>query len=337
MRLLILGGTRFLGRHAAAAALARGWDVTLFNRGIEDAQAFPEAEHLRGDRDGDLSALAGREWDAVIDTSGYVPRVVRASAEALEGSVGRYVFVSSASVYADPSWPGLAEGATLTVLDDPASEDVGAHYDGLKALCERVVRDVYGERATCVRPGLIVGPHDPTNRLTYWVTRIAAAGRVLAPEPRDQPVQVIDARDLAEWMLDLAEGPAPGALNAVGDVSTMERLLEAVKAVTGSDAELAWLPEWTLVDAGVEAWSDLPLWLAPGANPDFAGFLSMDNALAKQHGLRLRPLEDTIRATSEWAKTAPPAAGVRVGTLESPPAGLSSDVEARLLGEFPPA
>jgi 2'-hydroxyisoflavone reductase len=334
VKVLVLGGTRFVGRHVAATALARGWDVSLFNRGVSDPDAFPDAEHLVGDRDGGLAALAGRRWDAVVDTSGFVPRVVGASAAALAGSAGRYVFVSSAGVYADKSAPGLTENAPVEQLGDPSTEDVGAHYDGLKALCEQVVVEAYGDRATVVRPGLIAGPHDPTNRFTYWVTRISRGGAVLAPEPRDQPVQVIDARDLAAWMLDLAEGDIGGTFNAVGEIHTMEAVLHAIDETVGdSPADFVWIPEARLLEAGLEEWSDVPLWLAPGANPSYAGFLAIDHTAAKRAGLTLRPLADTIRDTWAWACDAPPPTGTTRGGAEAPPAGLDPVIEARLIDE----
>jgi 2'-hydroxyisoflavone reductase len=322
MRLLILGGTRFAGRHIAATALARDWQVTLFNRGREDPAAFPEAEHRVGDRDGGLDGLAGGEWDAVVDTSGYVPRLVRASAELLRDRVGTYIFVSSASVYADKSRSGITEDAALARLDDPASEDVEAHYDGLKALCEQAVREVMGDRAAIVRPGLIVGPHDPTNRFTYWVTRMATGGDVLAPEPRDQPVQVIDARDLAAWVIELAGRGAAGTWNAVGDVSAMDDVLATIAGVTGGAANLQWMPEERLLAAGVEPWTDIPLWLAPGADPGYRGFLALSNARAKADGLTLRPLPATVKDTLEWARTLAAPLGS---------AGLDPAVEQRLL------
>jgi 2'-hydroxyisoflavone reductase len=321
MRLLILGGTRFAGRHAAQAALDRGWQVTLFNRGLSDPDLFPDAQHLVGDRDGGLAAVAPGEWDVVLDTCGYVPRLVHGSAELLADRVGLYVFISSAGVYADKSAPGLTEDAPRVELHEPGSEDVERHYDELKALCEDAVTDVMGDRATIVRPGLIVGPHDPTNRFTYWVTRIARGGDVLAPEPRDQPVQVIDARDLADWTLTIAAEQRTGAFNAVGDVQTMEHVLGAIAATTGSNARLVWTPEERLLAEGVEPWIDVPLWLAPGSDPSYAGFLAMSNARAKAAGLKLRPLEATVRDTLEWARQA-----AQVG-----PAGLDPAVEQRLL------
>jgi 2'-hydroxyisoflavone reductase len=323
MRLLILGGTRFVGRHIAEAALAQGWDLTLFNRGVSDPDAFPAARHLVGDRDGGLGALADGSWDLVVDTCGYVPRVVRASAELLAPRTTRYVFISSASAYADLSRPGATEEAPAATLEDPASEDVAKYYGELKAACEATVRQVMGaDRAVIVRPGLIVGPHDPTNRFTYWVTRIARGGEVLAPQPRDQSVQVIDARDLAAWVTRLADAE-PGTYNAVGDVTTMDGVLATIAAATNSDARLHWVEEQRLLAAGVEPWSDVPLWLAPGSDPSSRGFLSLSNAKAKAAGLELRPLAETVRDTLAWAKAAPAPTG--------DVAGLDPEVERRLL------
>ena len=206
MRLLVLGGTRFLGRALVGSALARGHELTLFNRGQTNADLFPEAEKIRGDRTVDLSPLDGREWDAVLDVATFLPRVVRRSVEALEGRVGRYVYVSSISAYADQSTPPV-EGAPVAELDDRDAEDI-EHYGALKAACEQIVVDAFGERALVVRPGLIVGPHDPTDRFTYWPRRVAEGGRVLAPAPPEQPVQFIDVRDLADWIVSADRGAA---------------------------------------------------------------------------------------------------------------------------------
>jgi 2'-hydroxyisoflavone reductase len=303
MRLLILGGTVFLGRHVVTDALERGHDVTLFHRGRTARGLYPAAEEVLGDRDGGLDVLQGRTWDAIVDTSGFVPRLVGDSARL---DAGHYTFVSSGSVYADHSRPGIDEDAPLATLDDPSSEDVASYYGELKALCEAEVANAFPQRAAIVRSGLIVGPYDPTNRFTYWVTRIAEGGRVLAPEPRDQPVQVIDGRDLAGWMLDLAQRRTAGTFNAVGDPLPMEDLLEAIRAATGSDADLVWLPEQRLLDAAVEPWEELPLWLAPAADPQHAEFLNVSNERAVAAGLRLRPLAETISATLEWAREAGP-------------------------------
>ncbi len=239
VRILVLGGTLFLGRAVVEAALARGHEPTLFNRGLTRPELFPGVARLVGDRDGALQSLQGGTWDAVIDTSGYVPRVVRASAELLQPRVGRYIFVSSISAYADLSRRGVAEDAPLAKLGKE-TEDRDEAYGALKALCERAVQDIYGERATIVRPGLIVGPWDFTGRFTYWPVRIAAGGDVLAPEPRDAPVQVIDVRDLADWMVQLVEEDRGGVFNATGPEQslTLELLLESCRTVTRSNARL---------------------------------------------------------------------------------------------------
>jgi 2'-hydroxyisoflavone reductase len=299
MRLLVLGGTKFLGRHVVAAALDRGDDVTIFTRGQTNAALYPEVEHLTGDRDGNLEALRGRTWDGVVDTSGYVPRIVRQSAELLRDAVGRYVFVSSISAYADPSTP-LTEAAPLAELEDPLSEVVEADYGALKAACEHVFEEVLGDRATSVRAGLIVGPHDPTERFTYWPRRIAEGGEALAPGDPDAPVQFIDARDLARLLLELAERGPGGPLNATGPVEplTMRRALERIRDGVGADCTFVWVDDEALLAAGVGPWMELPLWL-PGT--DHAGMLRADISRARAAGLTFRPLEETARDTLAWA------------------------------------
>jgi 2'-hydroxyisoflavone reductase len=301
MKLLVLGGTKFLGRHVAAAALAEGYDVTLFTRGRTNPELFPEAEHLRGDRDGGLDALAERRWDGVVDTSGYVPRVVRQSAELLRDAVGRYVFISSISVYADFSQP-IDESTPTAELADPASEDVQADYGALKAACERVVEELYGERSTRVRAGLIVGPFDPTDRFTYWPRRLAAAGTVLAPGDPGAPVQFVDARDLATWLVQLALSGPGGTFNATGPAEPLSfgALLDRAAAAVGSAADVRWVDEQQVLDAGVQPWSELPLWL-PGA--DYAGMARADISRAVAAGLRFRPLEETVADTLAWDRT----------------------------------
>src|SRR5689334_13695101 len=202
MDLLVLGGTVFVGRHLVEAALARGHRVTLFNRGRQNADLFPEAEKLRGDRDGDLSALVGRRWDAAIDVAGRVPRIVRQSAQLLADAVPHYTFISTISVYADYATPNLDESGPLATAADPTTEDPsGANYGPLKVLCEQEVERAFPDRALIIRPGLIVGPYDPTNRFTYWPRRVAQGGGVLAPNGPEQPARFIDVRDLAQWTL----------------------------------------------------------------------------------------------------------------------------------------
>ncbi len=216
MKILVLGGAHFLGRHVVEQARHRDHTVTLFNRGQTAPGLFPDVEELHGDRDGGLDALRGRHWDAVIDTSGYVPRIVRQSAELLASFVSRYLFVSSISVYADFHRTHIDETYPVGQVDDKTTEDVGQFYGPLKALCEQVVEAVYGERAVIVRPGLIVGPYDPTDRFTYWVRQFARGSHVLVPGSPDRPVQLIDGRDLASFMIDLLENRDSGVFNATG-------------------------------------------------------------------------------------------------------------------------
>jgi 2'-hydroxyisoflavone reductase len=255
---------------------------------------------LTGDRDGGLNMLRDREWDAVVDTSGYFPRIVRQSAEQLRDAVGRYVFVSTISVYADFAQP-VSETTPVAELEDPTIESSEPDYYGaLKVLCERAVEDVLGDRATIVRPGLIVGPFDPTDRFTYWPRRLAEGGDVLAPGSPDAPVQFVDARDLAGWLLLLAEQGGAGVFNATGPATalTMRETLERIAAAVGGDARLVWKDDETLLAAEVGAWMELPLWL-PG--DDYAGMARADIGGALAAGLTFRPLEETARDTLAWS------------------------------------
>jgi nucleoside-diphosphate-sugar epimerase len=292
MKLLVLGGTKFLGRAAVEAALARGDEVTLFNRGETNPELFPEVEKLRGDRDGNLSALEGRKWDAAIDPSGFVPRLVRDSAELLRGSVGHYLFVSSASVYAEPYVAGFDESAPVRE-PEWESEEVMAHYGELKVACEEVVREVFPDAHTNVRAGLIVGPTDPTGRYTYWPLRVDAGGEMLAPAPPDRLIQFVDVRDLGAWLVEACASGATGAFNATSEPLTFANMLAAC-----GDPDVTWVDEDFLLGQGVEPWSDLPLWLAGSDEP----FLQMSVARALAAGLRIRPAEETARDTLAWAK-----------------------------------
>ncbi len=304
MRLLILGGTAFLGRHAAEAALARGHRVTLFHRGRTNPGVLPAAEHVIGDRDGGLAALEGRTWDAVLDTSGYVPRVVDASARALAGRVGHYTFVSSVSAYADITRPGADESWPLATLEDPSVEQVtGATYGGLKAACEQAAERAMPGRVLHVRAGLLVGPHDTTDRFPYWPRRIAAGGEVLAPGDPAHPVQFVDARDLADWMLRMAEGGTSGAFNATGPVPslTLGEVLATTREALGSEARITWVAERFLLERGVTPWTELPLWV-PEAEADFE---RLDVRKAVAAGLAVRPLAETVRDTFTWDRDTP--------------------------------
>jgi 2'-hydroxyisoflavone reductase len=293
VRLLVLGGTKFLGRAAVEAALERGHEVTLFNRGETNPELFPETEKLRGDRDGGLSALEGREWDAVIDPSGYVPRVVRASTELLRGSVGHYVFVSSASVYAEPYVPGFDESAPI-LEPEHESEDVQAHYGELKVACEDVVREVFPDAHTNVRAGLIVGPHDPTGRFTYWPLRVSLGGEALAPAPPERLVQFVDVRDLGAWLVHAGEHGDSGDFNATGEPVAFAELLSACPG----DAQPVWVDEAFLLEREVGPWMELPVWLPR----EMDALFQMSVAKAVAAGLHPRPVEQTAGDTLAWAR-----------------------------------
>jgi len=319
MKILIIGGTQFVGRHLVDAALARGHDLTLFNRGQHNADLFPTVEKLRGDRDGDgLNILRGRTWDAVIDTCGYVPRIVRQSAELLADAVSRYVFISSISVYADFKTVGLDENGALGTLEDPETEEItGGAYGPLKVLCEQAVEDALPGRALLIRPGFIVGPHDPTDRFTYWPHRIALGGAMLAPGSPSQRVQIIDARDLAEWTIRLLETGAAGVYNATGPDSplTLGTLLETCRTVSGSDARFQWVSDAFLKANDAGSFSLLPFYVP--AAPDTGGLMTASISKAVAAGLTFRSLAETVQDTLAWDKTRPADVPLKVGlTLE---------------------
>jgi 2'-hydroxyisoflavone reductase len=308
MNILILGGTKFLGRHLVESALARGHAVTLFNRGKTNPNLFPQVETILGDREYDLDKLAGHEWDAVIDVAGYFPRIVRLSATGLReaGSVGRYVFISSISVYADVSKVGIDESHPVGRIEDETMEEItGESYGPLKALCEKAVLDLYGERGLVIRPGLIVGPNDPTDRFTYWPVRVARGGEVLAPEKPEVPVQIVDVRDLADFIIKLIEEKAAGIYNATGPdyALTLGAMLAACKQVSASNAKFKWLSVDFMKQNNVEEWSDMPVWVPD--NEENQGFSRVDISKAIKAGLQFRPLADTVRDTIDWANTRP--------------------------------
>src|SRR5262245_5048684 len=324
MRILVLGGTQFLGRHVVDAALERGHDVTLFNRGQTRPELFPEVEKLRGDRDGDLGALVGRSFDAVVDTSGYVPRIVAETIDAM-GDAGHYTFVSSISVYESLATPPT-DNSRLRQLKEPTEEWREA-YGELKVLCENVVRERYPD-AFVPRPGLIVGPWDPTGRFTYWPARLADGGRVLAPLHRDADAQVIDARDLATWILRAAEDSLGGTYNAIGRPMTRESMIETCRRVAGSEAEIVWVDPDFLLDHDVGEWMELPLWLM---EEQYRSMLSVDAGPALAAGLTTRPLEETVRDTLEWVRSGEAPAEPLTGR---DPAGLDRRKEQAVLDEW---
>ena len=294
MNLLLLGGPKFVGRAVIDAALASGHEVTLFNRGTTGADLYPELERIVGDRDGGLEGLLGRRWDAVVDTSGYVPRIVGASANLLATAVDHYVFVSSISVYA--SFDEIVnETSPLDTLSEPGSEEVSEHYGALKALCEHEVERAFPDRSTLVRAGLVVGPHDPTGRFTYWPHRIARGGDVLVPGPAWRPVQFVDVRDLAEWMVRAAEAGLSGPYNATGN-ATMGAVVDAARRVSGAAARAVEVDDAFLTAQGVGQWMELPLWIDPSTE-GWRHFMEVDASRAIAAGLTFRPLDDTVAAT----------------------------------------
>jgi 2'-hydroxyisoflavone reductase len=318
MRLLVLGGTVFLGRHVAVEALRRGHEVTLFHRGLHGADVLPAAEHVLGDRTGDLAALRGRAWDATIDTSGYEPADVARSSTL---DVGHLVFVSSCNVY--PAWP-----------EEPVDEDsaVWAQGDGYgpdKAASERAAEAALPGRVASVRAGLLCGPHDNIFRVPWWVRRIAAGGHVVAPGDPDRTVQLIDARDLAAWMLDLAEKRVSGVFNGTAPPgqTTMREALEVAIAATCSDARLHWVRDEVLTAAGVEPWDELPLWIPADTG---AGTWAVGTERAQAAGLRCRPLVETIADTWAWLRDGGETA-LGDWRADHRPRGLTAERERELL------
>jgi 2'-hydroxyisoflavone reductase len=336
MRLLVLGGTRFLGRAVVSEALAAGWDVTTLTRGVSGAP--PSGVDARtGDRTtaAGLSALDGGEWDVCVDTSGFVPRVVLDGARRLAGRVGHYVFVSSLSVH--PAWPGEPVSPDSPVHGCAADAGPGdGDYGVLKAGCERAVAEVFGPASTLVRSGLLVGPGDNTARLSWWLDRIARGGDVVAPAAPDRPMQLVDVRDLAAWMLHCGQSGVTGAYAATAAPAstTFGALLDSCVRVTGSDATLRWVGDEALLAAGVEPWGELPLWLPPELGPHW---WNVDSAPAHAAGLRCRPIADTVADTWAWLRAEwpgpdglPPAVP-RPTAPDSQPATLTPEKEAAIL------
>ncbi|QHY95174.1 NAD dependent epimerase/dehydratase family protein [Streptomyces sp. S4.7] len=333
MRLLILGGTEFVGRAVAEAALARDWQVTVFHRGRHEPPAGVAVLH--GDRTapGGLAALtdttdgSAPEWDVVLDTWSGAPSAVLDAGRLLAGRAGRYAYVSSRSVYAYPSRAGLPEDGPLV---EGAAADAGQRdYARDKRGGELAAEAAFGDRALLVRAGLILGPWENVGRLPWWLGRIARGGPVLAPGPRENPLQYIDVRDLAEWTLDAAQRGLGGAYNLVSPSGhvTMGGLLEACVAATGSDAELRWTDPDAILAAGVEPWSDLPVWLPRGESHDMMHGGDVSAALAA--GLRCRPARETVFDTWAWLRS---IGGTAPQRPDRPALGLAPEVEAALLG-----
>jgi 2'-hydroxyisoflavone reductase len=329
MRLLIIGGTQFLGRHFVETAIRRGYEITLFHRGKTNPDLYPELEHIYGDRDGEIGKLGSRKWDIVVDPSGYVPRIVGQSVAYLKDLADYYIFISSLSVYPGNE-PNSDESAELAVLEEPDSEDIPKHYGALKVECEKVVLEQFGDRALIVRAGMIVGPYDKINRFNYWLNRINDGGEVLAPGDPEAPLQLIDALDIAEWALDQAEKKVGGIYNVTGPEQpiTMRALLENVRNEVNPDARLMWVDNDFLVKNEIQLVDGIPYWITP----DLYGFFQRNIDRALSSGLRFRSLRETVKDTWQELHARAPRIvdGVPVKFAEK----LTREQEARLLQEF---
>ena len=335
--ILILGGTGFTGPEQVNYALARGHKVTLFNRNQTRPDMFKgKVEQLIGDLGADTSALQGKKFDVVLDNPTTFPFWVRNAAKYLEGNVGHYIFISTMSVYRDNSVPNKDESDGLTPMPegvDPYTtvrEHAGQYYGALKTFSEQEVAKHYGKAYTIVRPGLIVGPLDRSDRFTYWPVRIDRGGEVLAPGTPNDPTQFIDSRDLAEFMVRLAEQKVTGTFNAVGNVTSMGATLNGIKSAIGANATFTFVPADFLTANGVRGWRHMPIWLPP--NGPTAGFLRRSNAKAVAAGLTFRPLAMTAKDTLDWHKTRPEAE--QKATVEGAVAGISPTKEAEVLAAW---
>jgi 2'-hydroxyisoflavone reductase len=336
MNLLILGGTGFIGPYEVRYAVERGHKVTVFNRGRRQADLPSSVEHLQGDRStSTLDALKGRKWDVVIDNPTTLPFWVRDAAQILQGNAQQYIFISTISTYAHYRQAGMDETyelAKYTGDPDPMTikQSSGALYGPLKVLSEREAEKWFPGKTTVVRPGLIVGPGDPTDRFTYWPVRIDRGGEVLAPGNPDDPTQIIDARDLAEFTIRLAEDRVTGTYNATGPRSplTMAEMLYGCRAVSSGSNEIkfTWADADFLQQQSVRGWSDMPTWIASRADNQGWARVSIDRALGK--GLTFRPLAVTARDTIEWFKTLPAERQAKMG------AGLTPDREKEVLAAW---
>lgn len=329
MRVLVVGGTVFLGRHVVDAALARGDEVTIFHRGRHPAHRPGDVEEVLGDRERpeDLARLAGRSFDAVVDTCGYRPGQVAAVLDVVGAGAGHYTFVSSISVYADGVTAPVDESSAVrTPPPDPATVPIAEAYGELKVACEQVAAAALPDRSLSVRAGLIVGPFDPTDRFTWWVRRMDEGGEVLAPAVPDQPVQVVDVRDLAAFVLDAAGAGSTGVVNAVGPPgeATFAGLLDAAGAAAGGGATVRWVDEDFLLGEGVQPWTEVPLWV-PSSDPT-AALLQVDDTRARALGLRARPVAATVADVLDWDRS-------RDRTVAAA-AGLPRDREAALLAAW---
>ena len=328
-KILILGGTGFLGPHVVDAAIARGHTVTLFNRGKTHPGLYPALEKLRGDRDGHLEALANRSWDAVIDPSGYVPRIVTLSAQLLAPRVAQYVFISTISVYHRDNVVGDDETAPVETIADPTNEDVKTNYGALKALCEQAAERAMPGRVANIRPGLIVGPGDPTGRFTHWPWRASQGGEMIGPGDGTTPTQWIDGRDLGAWIVKVVEDRTVGTYNAMGPATrtTMKTALDACNEAGGNKAQITWVDGDFLTKQGVQGWQDMPMWIDNKGDDAGFGTTKNDRALAK--GLAFRPCLETARDTLAWLATLPPEQQEKARS-----SGIKPDKEAAVLAAW---
>lgn len=340
MKILIIGGTKFLGRHLVDAALQNGHEITLFNRGKKYAdEAISDVEQIHGDRNSDLDKLSGRTWNAVIDTCGYLPQTVKTSAEFLKDKVSQYVFISSGSVYTEITEPNYDETTKTATLSDEQRKEVekidpkgeltgavlGENYGALKFLCEEAAESVMPDRVLNVRAGMIVGAFDWTDRFNYWVMRVAKGGEVLAPGTPENALQLIDARDLSEWIIRMIEENETGIFNVTSKPYeiTFEKMLDAMKSASESNAEFTWVDEKFLTENNVAPWSDMPFYL-PESDENFRHFLTMNVNKALAKGLKFRPLEETITGVFNWRKSQD----------EEMKAGISIEREKELLEKW---
>lgn len=319
MKILVIGGGIFLGRAVVGAALTAGHQVTVFNRGQASANNGFPVTWIRGDRDGDLVALQGGRWDVVVDTCGYFPRQIRRLLHAVGGTTGCYVFISTVAAYRNLGKAGIIENDALA---EPAGDEVSTvtptTYGPLKSGCEAAAIEQTEMKTLIVRPGVIAGPYDPTDRFSYWVGRMAAGGEVLAPGDPGAPLQIIDVRDLAEWLVRMIEAGSSGVYNTVGPVEslTFGGLLDICAREFKAGANLRWLSDDWLAKRFLADWSKLPLYM-PKSNTATAGLFQIDGSKAFSSGLSHRPLRDTIADTHAWLESRAQSIGLKVGLTRS--------------------
>ncbi|MBN2478772.1 MAG: NAD-dependent epimerase/dehydratase family protein [Parachlamydiales bacterium] len=326
LNVLVLGGTSFLGPQITNELLKHGHKVTHFNRGNENNFSFPGVEKLKGDRDGNLKALEGRKWDAVIDTSGYIPRIVEASSKILAKATNHYTYISTISVYENYNQTNISENYPLAKLDNSNDENItDKTYGPLKTGCERVIKTYFSDNSLIIRPGLIVGPYDPTDRFTYWVRRLAEGGKILVPNNPAQKLQFIDVRDLAKWIVKMVEEQAVGVYNATGPEGELdfEKFIHECSKFAKKKVDIIWVDENFIIDHHLDNWNKFPLWLYSKGN--MAGLFTINSHKAQDKGLCYRPLLETISDTLRWDEK-------RVNRKMR--VGLSSEEETDLLNQL---